>query len=34
MSVAVNAIRVPIEQLEEEFLPVMLDAADAIGSLI
>jgi IclR family pca regulon transcriptional regulator len=34
MSVAVNAIRVSIEQLEDEFLPVMLDAADAIGSLI
>ena len=34
MSVAVNAIRVSIEQLEDEFLPVMLDAADAIGSLV
>jgi IclR family pca regulon transcriptional regulator len=34
MSVAVNAIRVSIEQLEGEFLPIMLDAADAIGSLI
>jgi IclR family pca regulon transcriptional regulator len=34
MSVAVNAIRVTIEQLEDEFLPVMFDAADAIGSLI
>lgn len=34
MSVAVNAIRVSIEQLEDEFLHVMFDAADAIGSLI
>ena len=34
MSVAVNAIRVSIEQLEDEFLQVMFDAADAIGSLI
>ena len=34
MSVAVNAVRVPISQLEQEFLPVMQDGAAAVGALI
>ena len=34
LSVAVNAVRVPISQLEQEFLPVMQDGAAAIGALI
>jgi IclR family pca regulon transcriptional regulator len=34
LSVAVNAVRVPISQLEQEFLPVLQDGAAAIGALI
>jgi IclR family pca regulon transcriptional regulator len=34
LSVAVNAVRVPMSQLEQEFLPVMHEGADAIGALI
>jgi IclR family pca regulon transcriptional regulator len=34
ISVAVNAVRVPIAQLEQEFLPVVEEGAAAIGSLI
>jgi IclR family pca regulon transcriptional regulator len=34
LSVAVNAVRVPISQLEQEFLPVLQDGAAAIGTLI
>lgn len=34
MAVAVNAVRVSIEQMRTEFLPVLLDAADQIGALI
>jgi hypothetical protein len=34
MSVAVNAVRVPISQLEQEFLPVMHEGASSIGALI
>jgi IclR family transcriptional regulator, pca regulon regulatory protein len=34
LSVAVNAVRVPISQLEQDFLPVMQDGAATIGTLI
>ncbi len=34
LSVAVNAVRVPISQLEQEFLPVMHEGAATIGALI
>jgi IclR family pca regulon transcriptional regulator len=34
LSVAVNAVRVPISQLEQEFLPVVQEGAAAIGALI
>ena len=34
LETGLRALGVPIEQLEDEFLPVMLDAAEAIGSLI
>jgi IclR family pca regulon transcriptional regulator len=34
LSVAVNAVRVPISQLEQDFLPVMQDGATTIGTLI
>ena len=34
LSVAVNAVRVPISQFEQEFLPVMQDGAATIGALI
>ena len=34
LSVAVNAVRVPISQLEQEFLPVLEEGAAAIGALI
>ena len=34
LSVAVNAVRVPISQLEQEFLPLVNEGAAAIGALI
>jgi IclR family transcriptional regulator, pca regulon regulatory protein len=34
LSVAVNAVRVPISQLEQDFLPVMQNGAATIGTLI
>ncbi len=34
LSVAVNAVRVPVEHLEHECLPQLVTAADLIGSLI
>jgi IclR family pca regulon transcriptional regulator len=34
LSVAVNAVRVPISQLEQDFMPVMQDGAATIGTLI
>ena len=34
ISVAVNAGRVPITQLEQEFLPVVQEGAASIGALI
>jgi IclR family pca regulon transcriptional regulator len=34
LSVAVNAVRIPISQLEQDFLPVMNEGAGAIGALI